>query len=320
MAKAPKTKTKIAKKPTKPVRAKASKPQKPTSQTAKKRGRAWPPVPNLGSVGVMSTHGLMISPDELQQMAKTAGVQVRAENLEAASIKLRSAFYYTIMDGVSNDRLSANRVWRDWYEAVHQQAEGFLELLAFPGGKETLGLFDPEYAPDPKSAFNESPRSSLRALINGAFHDEIDTQLSRVPTGVRKAFQEPDYGLKTRAISAAPWVIALLSEIGRLGAEQYAESKQGRRGNIFKPMLLSRLAEVYELLTGAPPSGMRDGIGDYKPNPPPIMWLRAILGSAVERIPKYFTVANVEDVIEAIRELLGLEDATLAFQFKDKKL
>ncbi len=304
---------------------------KRTAASALKQSKP-PPLPNDGVGGVVGWHGQLFTVEDITAISEATGMTVLPNKLEVAPERLRHAFDSALI-GLETPKLqSPPHVWRDWLTEVHKRAESLLSILHFPPGTETIKEYDLTF---PWDGHQHHRRTAPNVLLCESFFADLPQHFLLLPEQVREVFKHyPEQNQKegnwhkvqpgtTRAaLEMAPWIIALISEIGRQGAARWNEMAPGTRGREpFTEILFMYLANAYEELTGKPPSGMQGSgadAGQSVPNAPPILWAKAVLKMAADRFD-VVTSGYGGEAVEAIRAAGKLSDARITRLFKAQK-
>ena len=146
---------------------------------------------------------------------------------------------------------------------------------------------------------------SLNDIMNGSFEAPPGADLSRHLMSMSRL-------AACSLLSASPWIIALIAEIGRLQAGFYSASitKGGDRKNAFTPTLFMRLYDVYRDMTGGPPKLRSTSDRERDPDAPAVKWSKEVCILALERAPGVFCPIYKNE-LDAIRAVTGLSNTTV---------
>ncbi|WP_234731210.1 hypothetical protein [Acidocella facilis] len=307
----------------------ATKPNRAVSGTVKRSSP--PPLPNDGIGGVTGWRGQLFTVEDVATISSDAGVIVLQDKLDAAPEKLRQAFDFSLSWLETPELSSPPSVHRDWLAEVHKQAELLLKVLHFPPGEETINEHDLVL----KWVDQKIQRRSAPLLLLGEwFAANQSRHFFALPKQVQDVFRhypeqqgQDEYarlqaGTMAAMLEIAPWLIAVISEVGRKGAEHWSAEPQAVRGKEpFPEMLFLHLANVYEELTGTPPSGIQGSgadAGTIIANAPPLLWVKSILHMAAERLLGV-TSGYGDEAVKAIRAAATLSDSRISRLFKPTK-
>jgi hypothetical protein len=271
--------------------------------------------------------------DDVSKLAERHGIVIatNAKTHDDLAYALHEAFDYAIHSARFQNAKSSPSKVVEWFKDIETKAAALLNAMGFEEGNATLQKYDLEFPICPQAiqnlkdgvfmnegllpqymllpeqvreALNNGGKGpSLNDIMNGSFEAPPGADLSRHLMSMSRL-------AACSLLSASPWIIALIAEIGRLQAEFYGESitKGGDRKNAFSRSLFMHLYDVYQNMTGAPPKLRVDRERD--PNAPAVKWSKEVCILALERAPGVFRPIYKNE-LDAIRAVTGLRDTTV---------
>jgi hypothetical protein len=298
------------------------KPIPTTRQDKPKAAAKRSPTPNIGVGDVSGWSGPLFQAHDIAPLAQSACVQLHADaDHDKIAWQLHQAFDLSLSSIEAKNLRSPPSEWRDWLDNVHHKAEALLAALDISPGAETFKERDLIYG---RAGTLKAP--GMLALLRQRDAVTLPQLFSMLPQQVRDAFplhRADDatimHQFPAAVLNAAPWIIAYISEIGRLGAEKNAQLPHAktRQREPFTDVLFARLALVYEEMTKEPITGLRDNTGERKESAPPILWAQAVLVHAYRVAPKVMKPPR-RDFIDAILGASQSSDSRMIDLFSTK--